>query len=118
MSAPADQTWYTPRSQADKPEDERARFKLRGLVGTEAMDVKFYFDDDGSPSMTSRGGEACLRKGLLGWENYKDKNGNDLVFDEKNWKANINALYPLDAIDLAIEVWNLTCLSDQQKKTS
>lgn len=114
---PAGTAWFTPKSQADKPEEERARYKIRGLIGTEAMDVHFYADEDGRMSMTSRGGNACLRVGMLGWENRKDAQGNDIAFAEKDWKANVAGLNPVDAVELSLEIWNRTFLSDEQKKT-
>lgn len=113
-----DAEWYTPKSQAEKPEEERIRFKVRGLIGTEAMDVNFHSDEDGRMTMTSRGGNACLRAGLLGWENWPGPDGKPREFNAKEWKANIAALNPVDAIDLALEIWNRTFLSEEQKKTS
>lgn len=114
---PAGAEWYTPKSQLDKPEEERARYKIRGLIGTEAMDVNFHVDDDGRMSMTARGGNACLRAGLLGWEGRKDAAGADLAFSEKDWKANIAGINPIDVVDLALEIWNRTFLDEAQKKT-
>lgn len=114
---PAGADWYTPKSQADKPEESRVRFKIRGLVGTEAMDVSFHTEDDGRMSMTSRGGNACLRAGLLGWENLTRPDGTPVYFDGMDWKANVARIPPIDNIDLALEIWNRTFLSAEQKKT-
>lgn len=111
---PTGAEWYTPKSQDAKPEEERTRYKIRGLLGTEAMDVTFH-QDEGFMSMTTRGGNACLRCGLLGWERHTT-DGKPLEFSEKDWKANIASLSPTDAIDLAIEIWKRTFLSEQARK--
>lgn len=114
---PAGADWYAPKSQAEKPEEARVRFKIRGLLGTEAMDVSFHTEDDGRMSMTSRGGNACLRAGLLGWENWTGADGKPVEFDAKDWKGNLTRIPPIDVIDLALEIWNRTFLSADQKKT-
>lgn len=114
---PAGAQWYTPKGQLDKPEEDREQYKIRGLVGTEVMDVTFFADEEGRMSMTARGGNSCLRVGLLGWQNRKAAGGTDIAFDEKDWKANVAGLNPLDVIDLALEIWNRTFLSEAQKKT-
>lgn len=114
---PAGAQWYVPKSQAARPEEEQEKFKIRGLVGTEAMDVHFFMDEDGRMSMTARGGNACLRVGLLGWEQRKGADGAALAFSEKDWKANIASLSPMDAVELSLEIWNRTFLDAAQKKT-
>ncbi len=112
---PAGAAWYVPKSQEAKPAESQARYKLRGLIGTEAMDVHFHVDESGRMSMTSRGGTAALRAGMLDWEN-RTRGGAPLAFDAKNWKANIDSLDPLDAIELAIEIWNRTFLTEDARK--
>ena len=114
---PAGAAWYVPKSQADKPEEEQARYKIRGLIGTEAMDVHFHVDEDARMSMTARGGNACLRAGLLGWEHRLAGDGTPIEFSDKDWKANIAGLHPLDAVEIALEIWNRTFLDEAQKKT-
>lgn len=113
---PAGVDWFTPKSQLDKAEEDRARYRIRGLVGTEAMDVKFETDDEGHTTMTSRGGNACLRAALIGWENRKDANGNEIFFQDKDWKANVASLNPIDAIELSLEIWNRTFLTEEARK--
>jgi hypothetical protein len=115
---PAGAQWYVPKSQLDKPEDQQVRYKIRGLVGTEAMDVNFHDDGNGRLTMSSRGGTAALRAGLLGWEKRTGRDGQPLDFDAdaRNWKANIDSLAPMDAVDLAIEIWNRTFLTEEARK--
>jgi hypothetical protein len=108
----SDTQWFVPKSQLDKPEDQQARYKIRGLIGTEAMDVNFHTDDSGRTSMTARGGAAALRAGLLDWENRTP--GFDS--DPRHWKANIDALDPMDALALAVEIWNRTFLTGEARK--
>lgn len=114
---PGGEDWFTPRSQDSKPVELRVRFKVRGLIGTEAMDVKWDIDEAGRWSMTARGGNACLRAGLLGWEN-RVKDGKALEFDPDpaKWKANVDSLYPMDALDLAMEIWRRTHLTEEARK--
>lgn len=108
--------WFTPKSQDALSEEQRVRYHIRGLVGTEAMDVNFHADENGKLRMTSRGGTAVLRAGLLGWENRLGPEGKPLAFDERNWKANIDSLSPLDALELAIEIWDRTFLTEGERK--
>lgn len=113
---PAGENWFTPQSEEAKPEEERVRYKVRGLRGTEAMDVNFYVGENGRVTMTSRGGNACLRAGLLGWVNVKDAQGNAIEFNEKDWKANIEAMSPMDALFVALDIWNRTMLTETARK--
>lgn len=108
--------WFTPRSQESKPEEERVRYKIRGLIGTEAMDVNFHEDEDGWRTMTARGGNACLRCGLLGWERLTDKDGQAVEFDPKDWRGNIARLNPLDVVQIALEIWNRTFPTEEARK--
>lgn len=112
---PTGAQWFVPSSQAAKPEADQARYKIRGLIGTEAMDVNFYTDEAGRTSMTARGGAAALKAGLLDWDN-RQKNGAPLAFDAKQRQANIDTLDPLDAIELAVEIWNRTFLTEEARK--
>jgi len=109
-------TWFTPKTQTEKPEDQRIRFKIRGLIGTEAMDVNFHSDDDGRMSMTARGGNACLRCGLLDWENVLNRDGKPLEFNAKEWKESIATLNPVDVVELALAVWNRTFQTEDARK--
>ena len=117
ITDPAAAEWYTPKSHLDKPEEDRVRYKIRGLIGTEAMDVNFHADEEGRMTMTARGGNACLRVGLLGWENRRRPGSGDAVeFSDKDWKANIASIPPIDAVDLALEIWNRTFLTEEARK--
>lgn len=113
---PAGENWYYTPEQLAKPEEKRVGYKIRGLIGTEAMDVDFFVDEQNRTKMTSRGGNACLRYGLLGWKNFKDKNGAEIEFDEDDRRANIEKLFPLDALDLALKVWDRTFLTEGARK--
>ena len=108
--------WFTPPSQADVEEGARIRFKIRGLRGTEAMDVDFHAADDGRMVMTARGGASCIRYGLLDWENIRDAEDKPVAFSPKHWKANIERLAPLDALNLALAIWDRTFLSETARK--
>lgn len=113
---PAGADWFTPKRHHEKPEEERVRYKIRGLIGTEAMDVNFHSDEDGRMTMTARGGNACLRYGLLGWERATDKSGVPMEFSEKDRKGNIDRIDPLDAVELALEIWNRTFHTEEARK--
>jgi hypothetical protein len=111
-------SWFVPKAERDKPEGEQTRFKIRGLLGTEAMDVNFVQDDlGGGLSMTARGGNACLKHGLLAWENHKDaKTGQPAEYDDKNWRRNVERMRPELNIELALAIWDKTFLSGEQEK--
>lgn len=108
--------WFTPSSQADKPEESRIRYKIRGLISTEAIAVTWTQDEEGHAHMTPKGANSALEYGLLGWENWKDDDGTPIEFDPKNRRLNILKLYPLDAIELPHEIWSRTFLSEEARK--
>lgn len=69
--------WYTPESE--KGFDDAAQFEVRGLTGSELLDVQSHFDLENT---TIRGPGLVLacKYGLTDWKNIVDDKGEEVVF--------------------------------------
>jgi len=76
--------------EADRklPKEKQTIFKVKVLRATELarlQDEFSVFNRDGSFTIKTGSKElAILDMGITGWENFKDKNGKTIPFDEKN----------------------------------
>ena len=68
-------TWYTPESEKDQAQP--TRFNLRGLTGIDRHEVFLHVSllSETKYSIDRKGAEACLHRGLVGWENFADQAG-------------------------------------------
>lgn len=112
---PAGPDWFVPKSQRELPEAQQTRFKVRGLIGSEVIDVSFI-EEDGWLKMTTRGVDACIRSGLLGWERFNDADGKAIDFLPNAWKANADRIPPFELGEIARDIWQRTKLSEGERK--
>lgn len=115
MSNPAGPDWFVTKSQKDLPEDQQTRFKVRGLIGSEVIDVSFV-EEDGWLKMTGRGVDGCIRAGLIGWERFLDRDGKEVVFLPGEWRVNASRIPPFDLGEIAREIWRLTKITEEERK--
>lgn len=112
---PASPEWYVPISQRELSADQQTRFRIRGLIGSEVTDVRFS-EEDGWLLMKGAGVDACIRAGLLGWENFNGTDGKPIEFMAHDWKANTVRIPPIVLGEVAREIWNRTKLSEEAQK--
>ena len=108
--------WYTPASEVDA--DTPARFKVRGLTGSQQAEVspEIILDDNEDVKISGRAMFLLLKFGLTDWEGLED--GGGPVRFGKNTKANQDLLpYPLQ-IELAGRIFELTYPAPDDKKKS
>lgn len=70
------------------PESGQTRFELRGLTVSEeaAVSDSMILAQSGMDELSFRAGThqlTVLRKGLRGWDNFKDSEGEDILFDRQ-----------------------------------
>jgi hypothetical protein len=110
--------WHKPKAAS---EEEKLRFRLRGLTTTELLDVTASSvtteDADGSPRL--RYGSASMRTaigaGLLGWEGFTTADGAEVAFPN-NALQKVNLLGPLLAPEIFWEILGASNLSEDQRK--
>ena len=108
--------WYTPASEVDAATP--ARFKVRGLTGSQQAEVspEIILDDNEDVKISGRAMFLLLKFGLTDWEGLED--GGGPVRFGKNTKANQDLLpYPLQ-IELAGRIFELTYPAPDDKKKS
>ena len=108
--------WYTPASEAD--DDTPARFKVRGLTGSQQAEVSPEIEllDNEDVKISGRAMFLLLKFGLTDWEGLEDDGGP--VRFGKNTKVNQDLLpYPLQ-IELAGRIFELTYPAPDDKKKS
>lgn len=83
---------YVLKLDRDKPEDERTRFKLRSLTAAEQAKVEDQSASlSGENEIRVRSGSTvleALKMALVGWEGFKDQQGNDVPFRSTTRKVN------------------------------
>lgn len=67
--------WYTPESE--KGETTPTRFKIRGLTGIDRHEIFQHVSlmSENKYTIDRKGAEACLHRGLVGWEHFADAGG-------------------------------------------
>lgn len=109
-------TWYTPASEADA--DAPARFKVRGLTGSQQAEVspEIELTANEDVKISGRAMFLLLKFGLVDWEGL-ESDGGPVRFG-KNTKVNQDLLpYPLQ-IELAGRIFELTYPAPEDKKKS
>ena len=104
-------TWYTPESQ--ESEESPARFKVRPLTGSQALEVYDHFDGKKRRFLSS-GIHLAMAYGLVDWENVTDENGNKIECVPSNFKY----LPPVDANELGNHIIEMASLSGDEEKNS
>ncbi|MCH7882127.1 MAG: hypothetical protein IIB69_11260 [Proteobacteria bacterium] len=118
--------WFTPidvdeldrdiEGDATDEGEPRARFKIRGLTGSQQAEIMPGVDisADGSASISGPSMSLLLKYGLLDWENFEDATG-PVRFDKIN-RINQDRLdYPVQ-VQLAGKIFALTFPDDDDKK--
>lgn len=106
--------WHTPKTEEGK--ESPTRFKLRGLTGMEFLAVhEKAIERDGVYILGTEAQKTALKYGLVGWENFYDKN--TMVEFSRKPEDNL-ARIPFDVIkDLTNKILDSTELSgDDEKK--
>jgi len=104
--------WYTP--EAEKDEAKPTRFKLRPLTQFDMLEVsgEIMVDEHGQMKATFKGQSMVLRRGIVGWEEFKTPDGKKVKFSEKN----IELIPFVTLAELAGRVMEGATLSDEEKK--
>lgn len=105
--------WYVPLRFRQLPEPEQPRFHLHPLTQEEVMDVLSHYDND-QQKLLPRAITKAVRLGVRGWENIKGKDKQDREFNLENlskvpWQIQR---------ELAVEVVNMSSLSEEEAKNS
>jgi len=123
--------FYVLVRERDLDEEKQTRFELRPLACGELAKI-----EDHLASFSAETGEArmlsgtqtlgILRAGLVGWENFPDRNGNDVSFSGTKRKLNgveimqpddsaLDRLTPQDRRELAQAIAEQTRLTEEQR---
>ncbi len=108
--------WYTPAGEVG--DDAPARFKVRGLSGSQQAEVSPEIELTAAEEVkiSGRAMFLLLKYGLVDWEGLEDEGGP--VRFGKNTKVNQDLLpYPLQ-IELAGRIFELTYPAPDDKKKS
>ena len=104
--------WYTPKQ--DGEENEQTAWHLKPMDGMEYMEVMSISQVvDGFIDFTPDAVRLVIKYGLIGWRNFKDENGNDLVFNT----ANVRLIDSNHLTEIAQQIILRSSLSAAQKKT-
>ena len=101
--------WYTPESQ--EGEEEPTRFKIRGLNGSQLLELGEFIDSD-TGNISTAGLVAACKLGLKGWENVFDDEGEKVPFT----RVNINRLPPEIIGELGGKVFTQSLLDEDERK--
>lgn len=107
--------WYTPI--ADRGSEVPTRFRIRGLDGIEIQDVRVE-RRDGQAGMSSECARASLVAGLSGWEHFVDNDNKPVEFLPYDLGANLKRLPWEIVLELAIEIYVRSRISDAERKNS
>jgi len=115
--------WFTPTAddaaEADEPGEVAARFKVRGLTGSQQAEVMpecGISDDGGDLGISGRAMALLLKFGLLDWDNFEDENGP--VRFSKVARVNQDYLTYPTQVQLAGKIFELTFPVEEDKKKS
>jgi hypothetical protein len=99
-------------------EDEecQAKFRARPLSGMDALEVmpELGVNDEGFYTITGQGLRLAIQRGLIGWENFTDKEGRELHFNT----LNINKIAPMKLRKIAEAIIYRTQFTRGQEKNS
>jgi len=108
---------YILKRDKDLPEEEQTTFQLKNRTQEQWDHICPSWASTGT-GYTLLGSTATkiLKKVLAGWENYLDKDGNEIPYQASNMKANLNALNAGMRMELAGEVLDRNELTDTESK--
>ncbi len=92
--------------QSDKDDDElKSTWMLRSLSGLEFLECtsRGYVDHD-----------MILQKGLTGWKDFMDGEGNQIVFT----RSHIGRIPPIILQDISFEIQKISTLTENERKNS
>ena len=102
-------------------DEQKTRWYIKPLDGEELTDIMMNvsyagFDKKGKPMIqtNARSVALSLRYGVIGWENFRDEEGNEVEFSELNKKY----IHWADRIALSKEVIGNATMNDALKKKS
>jgi|GEM_PF-2376695 len=109
--------WYTLRAEQDSenPDEKPTRFKLKPLTQIELLEVMSEGDSlsDGSFVPNHTGRLILLRRGLVGWDEVYDSNGEKKEFS----KSEANNLPAQVLGEIANEIILRSVLTEEEKKS-
>lgn len=108
--------WYT--LESERNEENPARFKLRGLNGSEqAQIMPEIIQDDSEMQLSARALAMLIEFGVLDWENITDNDGARIPFPPCGLEVQNSIGYAVQA-ELARRLFELTFTTTEEKKIS
>lgn len=101
--------WFVPESEKDDPTP--TRFRIKGLTSAQKIDVNSEVDM-ANGTISLKGCLLAFKYGLLGWDNF------DASFNEKNARANLDALPAEVVYEIAGRIIDGSEPSEEQVKNS
>ena len=95
-------------------------FTIRPLNGLEMAEVTDYikFDENRNTIFPAKACEIILKHGLIGWKNFKDREGNDVEFDKFDQLLNLTRLPFVSVRRIADRIIDISDLGVEDAKKS
>jgi hypothetical protein len=113
--------WFTPGDidaddDVSSSEENPARFKVRGLTGSQQAEVmpECSADINGELTISGRAMSLLLKYGLLDWENFENDAGP--VRFSKNARTNQDFMDYLTQVEVASKIFELSFPTEDDKK--
>lgn len=92
------------KSDPATTEEAKTWFSVKILSAKEASEMQDTIAKQASGSLVY----SCVEKALVGWKNFQDASGNQIAFDKKNQKNNLDLLNLGVMAELAEEILRLS----------
>ena len=107
-------------------EDKELSEDLQTKFFIKPLSAKKYADIQEKMKITGEGEEAriqgsyyldVLKEGLVGWSNFKDAEGNEIKFNNKNMDDNLDYLSVPQRFEISGAIMSASILGEQKEKT-